>query len=97
MTDANAGVSVADVPERSRFEVTVGGQLAGFCEYTREGGIISFTHTEVFGEYSGRGLAGTLVAAALDEARRNGWMVRPLCPYVAAYIKRHPEYADLVA
>lgn len=97
MTDAQDGVSVADVPERSRFEVSVDGQLAGFCEYQRDGGIITFTHTEVFGEYAGRGLAGTLVAAALDDARRNGWMVRPVCPYVAAYIKRHTEYADLVA
>jgi len=97
MTGAHDGVSVADVPERSRFEVSVDGQLAGFCEYTRDDAIVSLTHTEVFGEYAGRGLAGTLVAAALDEARRNGWLVRPVCPYVAAYIKRHAEYADLVA
>ena len=97
MTDTQPEVSVADVPERGRFEITVDERLAGFCEYTLEGGIITFTHTEVFGEFSGRGLAGTLVAAALGDARRLGLRVRPLCPYVAAYIKRHPEYSDLVA
>lgn len=97
MTDAQAEVSVADVPERGRFEITADGRLAGFCEYTLDGGLVTLTHTEVFGEFSGRGLAGRLVAAALDEARRLGLRVRPVCPYVAAYIKRHPEYADLVA
>ena len=97
MTDAQADVSVTDVAERSRFEISVDGRLAGFCEYTRDDAIITFTHTEVFGEYAGRGLGGRLVSAALDEARRNGWLVRPVCPYVAAYIKRHTEHADLVA
>lgn len=97
MTDAQSEVSVADAPERGRFEITVDGQLAGFSEYTLDDGLVTFTHTEVFGEFSGRGLAGTLVATSLDEARRLGLRVRPLCPYVAAYIKRHPEYADLVA
>lgn len=97
MTDAQPDASVADVPERNRYEITADGRLAGFCEYTVTDGLITFTHTEVFGEFSGRGLAGTLVAAALDDVRRQGLRARPLCPYVAAYIKRHTAYADLVA
>lgn len=97
MTDAQPDVSVTDVAERNRYEITVDGRLAGFGEYRPGDGIVDLTHTEVFDEFSGRGIAGALVAAELDDARRQGLRVRPLCPYVAAYIKRHPEYTDLVA
>jgi uncharacterized protein len=89
-------VLVRDAPDRSRFEITVDGELAGFAEYRSRPGRIVFTHTEVDDPYQGHGLAGKLVRAALDRARRLGLEVTPLCPYVADYIRRHPEYADLV-
>ncbi|UYM03509.1 GNAT family N-acetyltransferase [Solicola gregarius] len=97
MTDAQPERSVADAPERSRFEIIVDGRLAGFAEYQLGDGVITFTHTEIGDEYAGQGLGSTLVRTALDDVRARGLSVRPLCPYVAAYIKRHPEYADLVA
>lgn len=87
---------VRDAPDRSRFEITVDGKLAGFSEYRSRPGRIVFTHTEVGDAYQGRGLAAKLVRAALDRARRLGLEVTPLCPYVAEYIRRHPEYLDLV-
>lgn len=90
-------VSVADAPERGRFEITVDGELAGICEYSLDSDVIALTHTEVLEGFDGRGLGGTLVRWALDAARERGLRVRPVCPYVAAYIEKHPEYADLVA
>ena len=54
-------------------------------------------HTEVPEALQGHGIAGKLAAHALTYARENGLDVVPLCPYVAKYIKDHPEFADLVA
>jgi predicted GNAT family acetyltransferase len=55
-----------------------------------------FTHTEVDEAYQGQGLASRLIRAALDGSRRKGLEVTPLCPYVANFIRRHPEYLKLV-
>lgn len=89
-------VRVADAPDRSRFEVTVGGELAGLAEYRLRPGRIVLTHTEVGEAHQGLGLAGKLAAAALDSARERGLEVTPLCPYIAGYIRKHPRYRDLV-
>jgi uncharacterized protein len=89
-------VLVRDAPDRSRFEITVDGELAGFAEYRSRPGRIVFTHTEIREAYQGRGLAARLIRAALDRARRGGLEVTPLCPYVADYIRRHADYLDLV-
>jgi predicted GNAT family acetyltransferase len=53
-------------------------------------------HTEIDPRFEGRGLGGKLVSAALDEARADGQIVLPFCPFVNGYIERHPQYADLV-
>ncbi len=85
-----------DVPDQSRFEITVDGKLVGFSEYHSRPGRIVFTHTEVSEEYQGQGLAGKLIRGALDTSRRRQLTVTPLCPYVAAFIRRHQDYLDLV-
>jgi predicted GNAT family acetyltransferase len=54
-------------------------------------------HTEIEPAFEGEGFGSALVSGALDDVRARGKRVRPLCPFVAAYVKRHPEYADLVA
>lgn len=97
MTDQQADAAVVDAVERSRFEVTVGGELAGICTYRRGTDVIVLIHTEIFDGYDGRGLGGVLVRTALDSARESGLRVRPDCPYVASYIEKHPQYNDLVA
>jgi len=89
-------VAVTDAPEATRYEARIDGQLAGFAAYRLSPGRITFTHTEVDPAFTGGGVAGRLARHALDDARARGLAVRPLCPYIAAYIKRHPEYADLV-
>jgi predicted GNAT family acetyltransferase len=89
-------VEVTDQPDRDRFEVTVDGVLAGFAEYRRRPGRVVFTHTEVGDRFQGQGVAGLLVRAGLEAVRAAGLQVTPLCPYVAEYIRRHPEFVDLV-
>ncbi|MGW4639264.1 GNAT family N-acetyltransferase [Sphaerisporangium sp. NPDC004334] len=93
----NETVEVTDNPDAGRYEVAVGGRLAGFAEYRHRGGRLVFTHTEIKDEFEGQGLGSRLVRGALDAARAAGDPVVPLCPFVARYIERHPEYGDLVA
>jgi len=66
-------------------------------EYEQRGQVIRLTHTGVPPAISGRGVGSDLVSTALDYARAKGLRVVPACSYAAAYIERHPEYADLVA
>jgi len=89
-------VRVVDVPDRSRFEVLVDGETAGFAEYHRRPGLIAFVHTAIDPRFEGRGLASELVRAALSEARSDGLSVLPFCPFVRGYIARHREYVELV-
>ncbi len=79
----------------SRFEIAVGGHIAVLM-YRLEPGSIVFVHTEVPEELEGQGLGKKLAIAALNYAVENSLKVVPLCPFVAGYIKRHPEYQDLV-
>ncbi|HEX4986390.1 MAG TPA: GNAT family N-acetyltransferase [Burkholderiales bacterium] len=78
-----------------RFEVSVDGRLA-FSKYLLAGEKFVVEHTEVPPELEGRGLASRIVRTALDYARANRLKVMPLCPFTAAYIRKHPEYRDLV-
>lgn len=79
----------------SRFECRVEGEPA-VCAYRRQGDTLLLTHTEVPPAAQGRGVAALLVKATLDWARAEGLRVRPLCSYVAAYMRRHPETQDLL-
>ena len=88
-------IEVADNEAGQRYEALVDGQLA-VITYRRQGDRIVFIHTEVPEALEGRGIAGAMARVALDEARAQGLEVIPRCPFVAAYIRRHPEYLDLV-
>ncbi len=79
----------------SRFEAVVAGRSA-VCVYRRQGREALFTHTEVPPEAQGQGVAAALVGAALAWADAEGLRVRPLCSYVAAYMRRHPETQHLL-
>jgi predicted GNAT family acetyltransferase len=83
-------------PEASCFEAAFDEGLA-VCAYRRQGNLLLVTHTEVPPRLEGRGIAAALVKAALDWARAEGLRVRPLCSYVAAYMRRHPQTQDLLA
>ncbi|TDE87482.1 GNAT family N-acetyltransferase [Deinococcus sp. S9] len=82
---------------KNRYEIRLHGQVVGRADYQPEGNTLIFTHTEVEEEHEGQGFGSELVRAALDDARAQGLQVVPACPFVAAFIQAHPEYADLVA
>jgi predicted GNAT family acetyltransferase len=86
-----------DAPDHHRYELHAGEELIGFVDYRLRGELIHLVHTEVLPAFNGQGHAATLARAALDDARARGLRVHPDCPYVAAYVAKHPEYADLVA
>jgi predicted GNAT family acetyltransferase/glutaredoxin len=88
---------VVNVPEEHRYELRLGGRVIGLLAYHRRPGRIAFTHTEIDAACEGRGFGSRLVGAALDDARREGLEVAPLCPFVRYYIERHPDYEPLVA
>jgi|ERR1700679_3462818 predicted GNAT family acetyltransferase len=90
-------VAVTDNANGARYEVTVDGRQAGFATYRLSSGVIAFLHVEVDPALEGNGIGSRLVADALDDARLRGLRVRPVCPFVAAFIQLNPAYADLVA
>lgn len=81
--------------DRQRFEWTEDGALS-ILDYRLDDKVLSLTHTEVPAPLGGRGIAADLTKFALDTARSQGWRIRPLCSYTVAYLRRHPEYQDLV-
>ena len=83
-------------PEAGCFEALVDGQRCD-ASYRLDGQVMVLHHTGVPRALEGRGIAAALVAAALTHARSNGLTVRPLCSYVATYMRRHPETLDLLA
>lgn len=87
---------VERVDARHRYEISVDGALAGFTEFRDDGARRIFFHTEVDDAFAGQGLAGQLVQRALTDTRAAGLRVVPVCAYVARYVRRHDEFADLV-
>jgi uncharacterized protein len=85
---------VTDNPAELRYELYADDELAGEIRYRRLPGALALVHTEV--DPKRHGLGTELVQRALDDIRARGLRVVPVCPFVAAYIRRHPEYADLV-
>ena len=82
-------------PDRSRFETQVDGHEC-VLDYALEDGVVSMNRVYVPPPLEGRGIAGAITRYALDYSREQGWKVIPNCPYVAAWVKRHPEYQNLV-
>lgn len=87
---------IEDAPPADRYEAHLDDQLAGVLEYLVEGGQIDLVHTEVATDHEGQGIGAALARFALDDARRRGLRVIASCPYVRAYLARHPEDHDLV-
>ena len=89
--------SVTDNAQRSRFELRVGGELAGWLDYRPAGDSIILAHTEVMQGHEGEGLGGALVRGAVEAAGAMGKTVIATCPFAGAYIDRHPELDELLA
>src|SRR5689334_12250370 len=88
---------VVDAFERQRYEILLGGEVAGVLHYRRHGGQVELMHTEIEQTFSGQGLASRLAAAALEDARSRATPVLATCPFVSGYLERHPEYSDLLS
>ncbi|MFE9100572.1 GNAT family N-acetyltransferase [Actinomadura geliboluensis] len=88
---------ITDNAEKSRYEIRVDGDLAGFAEYEHGEGSVVFTHTEVDSAFEGRGIGSALARGALDDVRGTGRTAVPLCPFIKKWIEKHPDYQDLVA
>lgn len=89
--------TVKDNPDASRFQIFQGEDLAGYAEYRRSKGQISFTHTEVDKAFEGQGIGSALARGVLGTARDEGWEVLPFCEFLAGYINKHrDDYLDLV-
>lgn len=87
---------VRNNPDEKRYEIRVDGQLAGFAQYRDRPGLLAFIHTEVDPAFEGKGVGSALAKAALDDARAQDVAVLPFCPFINEYIRRHPEYTELV-
>jgi len=86
--------NVRDNTERHRFELEADGQIA-YSNYRLSNGVLTILHTEVPKTMEGRGIGSALARGLLDIARSQGLKVQPLCPFVRAFMDRHPEYAEL--
>ena len=79
----------------SRYEILVDGRRAGLTAYRDLGVRRVFFHTEIDDAFAGQGLAPQLVQQALVDVRASGMRIVPVCPYVAKFLKRHDEFADI--
>lgn len=87
-------MNVVDNSAKSRFELTVPEGTA-FATYRREGDVVTVLHTEVPKALEGKGIGSALVKGLLEHARAQHLKIHPLCPFVVAYMQRHPDYEDV--
>ena len=98
MTDHPDGdLRIVDVPDEQRYEARIDELVVGFSTYRRTGDRILFQHTEVDPAFEGRGLGGRLAAGVVDDALARRLHVIIGCPFIGAYLKRHPELAMRVS
>ena len=86
---------IVDNKAHHRFELEIDGHIAA-AYYELAGGVITFVHTEVPPELGGRGVGSKLAKGALDQVRTDGLRVIAQCPFVKAWIDKHPDYAVLL-
>ncbi len=98
MTDGDYTVQREEGPARGRYVIHLAPGAEAEMTYRKSGdGPMVIDHTGVPSEYEGRGIAARLVNAAIADARGQGFKITPLCSYVVAQFRRHPEWADLRA
>lgn len=90
-------IEVFDKPDAGRFEARYHDETLGYLTYEISGGVMRLPHTYVTPPARGQSIAALLVQAALESARSRQLSVDPICWYVAVFLRRNPEYQDLVA
>lgn len=97
MTRDGREVELRRNDERRELSAVVDGRVAVLMEFMQTPELVIFTHTDTDPSFKGQGVASLLARWALDDARARGYAVLPVCPFVSAFIDRHPdEYGDLV-
>lgn len=96
MTETLPEHRIADNPDELRYEIFVGGRPAGHIAYRIEPGIIVLVYTDVELEWAHTWVGRRLVEGTLDDIRARGLHAAPLCPFIHFFVKRRPEYADLI-
>jgi predicted GNAT family acetyltransferase len=94
---ADEVTQVVDRPDKSRYDISVDGEVVGFCSYRDTGDVFLLPHAEVDPRVGGRGIGTLLARGTLDDLRTRGIKVVPLCPFIADFIAKNPDYKDLVA
>jgi len=87
-------IKIVHNPAENRFETVIDGELSKL-DYLQNGNNFVITHVGVHPSLRGQGVAGKIVEAGIAYARENSFRVVPMCSYAAAYIRRHPEHAEL--
>jgi uncharacterized protein len=90
-------LTVHDNTGERRYEARIGTKVVGVIYYHAGPGRLTLVHTEVDPAFEGKGVGSRLVAGALEDIRRRALSLVPVCPFVRAYLRRHPEQADVVA
>ncbi|MFF4347202.1 GNAT family N-acetyltransferase [Streptomyces sp. NPDC001530] len=95
MTRPTSAPIVLQVDAKHRYEILVDGRTAGLTAYRDRDNQRVFYHTEIDDAFAGQGLASLLVQQALTDVRASGKRIVPVCPYVAKFLKKHEEFADI--
>ena len=89
-------LEVIDNTKQSQYDVLMDGRVVGFATYRRDAGRVLLPHAEVRPEVGGQGVGSALAKGALDDVRRQGLRAVPSCSFILDYVRRHPEYQDLI-
>jgi uncharacterized protein len=89
-------LTVTDNLFEGRYEALLDGEIVGTAEYELSDDLMILIHTDVAPTHQDQGIGGTLARFVVNDARRRGLRVRPVCPFLRSWIDRHPDYADLV-
>lgn len=89
--------TVRDNTATQRYEMALPDGAVAFVPYRRDNGVVTLPYSEVPPQFEGQGIGSRLVRGVLEDIRQRGERVVPLCSFIAQYIRRHPEYADLIA
>jgi hypothetical protein len=88
-------ITVTDHRAANRFEARDGETLAGFADHLRTSELVAFVHTEVDPAFGGRGVGSLLARTGIESAQADGLRVLAVCPFIAGWLARHPQYAHL--
>lgn len=87
---------ITDNSELGIYEAAIGGRTAAGLVYSKVGSRVILLATSVFPEFRGKGVAARLIGGVLDELRMQGKTATVTCPFAAAFVNAHPEYADVL-